>query len=203
MAKKIQRTLNYYQLGFQFSKSFSAPDGNFFREFFYLIKKITDSKDPDRYFHYKEKYIFIQDIISIPSEKVLQGKVRCVRKDVLPEMINTRTDIAKAIDAGEDEGLVETSHFVIKLDSNPNIIAFEVNQFGASFFDFIKYLERFGEKKGVLEMIHYNPVIRNELEKISKTINRCSSLIVKVSKENLPQVGKIAGKLFTSVSQLE
>jgi hypothetical protein len=37
-----------------------------------------------------------------PENKLIVGKLRCIRKDLLPEIMNTKTDEAKGIDAKED-----------------------------------------------------------------------------------------------------
>lgn len=116
MALKIElvdRVIHYYELEFDFQESFIPSDGNQFRELFQIIIQIAKTKEEIRYQPFGEKSIFIQDVKIDPVSKTVEGKLRCVRKDLLPEIMNTKTDEAKGIEVEDSEGLVETTHFVI------------------------------------------------------------------------------------------
>ncbi len=196
----ISRTIYYYELNFAFTKDFKPSDGNQFRELFNIIWNIARAKESIRYQIFGEKSIFIQDVVIEPTTKTITGKLRSIRKDLLPEIMNTTTDEARGIDAKEEEGLVETTHFLINYSSKNNKkLAIEYNQFGARIADFVMYLQSVGTAKNVLTTVGYRPIVRDELGKFIERINRCSDFVVKIHKDNLAQIQEFDGQLFSAI----
>ena len=116
--EKIKRTINYYHLQFDYLDDFNPDDGDQFREVFRIIISLAKTRAKIRYQEFGEKLIFIQDVKIEPVNKVIIGKLRCISKDLLPEIMNTTTDEARGIEAKDEEGLVETTHFAIDYSKN-------------------------------------------------------------------------------------
>ena len=199
--EKIKRTIHYYDLQFDFLDEFNPEDGDQYREIFKIIISLAKTRANIRYQVFGEKLIFIQDVNIEPVSKVIIGKLRCIRKDLLPEIMNTTTDEARGIDAKEEEGLVETTHFVIDYSKKRKKIAIEFNQFGAKIGDFIQYLQNIGIDKKALKLVGYTPIVKDELSKLKDKINRCSEFIVKVHKDNIEQIEKLDKKIYSALKK--
>lgn len=198
--KKIKRTIHYYELDFKFYDEFVAVDGDKFRELFRLIISLAKTRANIRYQNFGEKAIFIQDVKIEPVNKVVTGKLRCVRKDILPEIMNTLTDEAHGIEAKDEEGLVETTHFIIDFSQKSKKLAIEHNQFGAKIGDFALYLQTIGiSKKAVME-VGFAPIVKDELSKLKSRINRCSEFHVKVHKDNIDSIKSMDKSLFSALN---
>ncbi|WGQ14748.1 hypothetical protein [Sphingobacterium faecium] len=194
----VNKTIHYYDLDFNFLNTFRANDGDLFREFFQIIVSLSKTKAPIRYQLFGEKSIFIQDIKFLPHTKQISGKLRCIRTDVLPEIMNTKTDEARGIDALDEEGLVETTHFILDYSKKNKKIAIEYNQFGAKINDFVLYVQNIGVNKKVIKTVGYIPIIKNELSKYAKRINRTSEFIVKIHKDNIDAVKKVDSGIYSA-----
>jgi hypothetical protein len=195
----VKRTIHYYELEFDFNENFVPEDGNQFRELFKIIIQLAKTRAKIRYQKIGEKAVFIQDVKIEPDNKVIIGKLRSVRKDILPEIMNTETDEARGIEAKAEEGLVETVHFVIDYSKKKKKLAFEYNQFGAKITDFIYYLNVIGISKEATQSIGYNPIVKDELSKMKDRINRCSEFFVKIHKDNIEQIKGMDKKLYSSL----
>ncbi|MFT7546035.1 MAG: hypothetical protein ACI8YO_002826, partial [Gammaproteobacteria bacterium] len=173
MIKKIERTVHFYQLEFKFHKDFNPEDGDRYAEMFAMLIQLAKSRAKIRYQQFGERAIFIHGVKVDSDNSLILGKLRCVRKDLLPEIMNTNTDVARGIDAKEEEGLLETTHFIIDYSkiSRP-VLSLEHNQFGAKIGDFVLYLKNIGQSKKALDEVGYAPVVRDELSKLKDRINR-------------------------------
>lgn len=198
--EKIKRTIHYYDLNFDYYDEFKASDGDKFRELFQLIYTLAKSRANIRYQNFGEKAIFIQDVKIEPVNKVITGKLRCIRKDILPEIMNTITDEAHGIDAKDEEGLVETTHFIIDYSKRTKKLAIEHNQFGAKIGDFALYLQGIGVNKKAVKEVGYLPVVKDELSKLQSRINRCSEFHVKVHKDNIDKIKSMDKSIFTALN---
>jgi Txe/YoeB family toxin of Txe-Axe toxin-antitoxin module len=196
---RIEKTVHYYLLDFKFNIDFKPNDGDSFREIFRIIVALSTKKSTIRYQRFGEKSIFIQDIKFIPNDKQILGKLRCVRTDLLPEIMNTKTDEARGIEALEEEGLVETTHFVIDYSKKNKILAIEYNQFGAKITDFVQYIQNIGTAKKAISVLGYTPIIKNELSQYSRRINRTSEFIVKIHKDNVEKIKNLDTGLYTAL----
>lgn len=195
---RIPKTIHYYILDIKFIDTFKPKDGDMFREIFNIIVSLSKTKAPIRYQRFGEKSIFIQDIKFVPKDKQIFGKLRCVRTDLLPEIMNTKTDKARGIDALEEEGLVETTHFILDYSKKEKKIAIEYNQFGAKINDFSLYIQNIGISEKALKSITYIPIVKNDLSKYVDRINRTSELVVKVHKDNLEAIKSVDLGLYSA-----
>lgn len=196
---KIKRTINFYELDFKYQDSFNPSDGDQFRELFSIITKLAKTRAKIRYQKFGEKAIFVQNVKFEPTTKTIVGLIRCVRKDILPEIMNTNTDEAKGIEAAEEEGLVETTHFIIDHSGKIKKLAIEYNQFGARINDFISYIQNIGVHHKAIKTAGFRPVVKDELSSIKERINRCSEFIVKVHKDNIEEIQTIDNNLYSAL----
>lgn len=168
-----------------------------FQNLFGEVVKLVKAKDPSRYQYTSEKALFINDIIfdPQPQRSVVKGKLLCVRKDIFPEIINTETDITRPIDALEQEGVVETTHFIIFEKNNNKTnkvsICLESNLFGAKINDFIFYITRLGVQLKIIEAASFMPITRNTLTKMKKKIGGISKITIRVREDNIPILNNI------------
>ncbi|MBL1411100.1 hypothetical protein [Sphingobacterium faecale] len=194
----VDKTIHYYLLNFKFTDNFKPKDGDSFREIFEIIVSLSKTKADIRYQRFGEKSIFIQDIKFVPKDRQIFGKLRCVRTDLLPEIMNTKTDKARGIDALEEEGLVETTHFILDYSKKEKKIAIEYNQFGAKINDFSLYIQNIGITKKAIKSVDYVPIIKNELSKYLNRINRTSEFVVKIHKDNIEAVKNVDNGLYSA-----
>lgn len=197
--EKIKRTIHFYELKFDFLEDFMPEDGDQFREIFRIIISLAKTRANIRYQEFGEKSIFIQDVKIEPNNKLVIGKLRCVRTDILPEIMNKNTDEARGIEAKEEEGLVETTHFVIDYSRKTKKLAIEHNQFGAKITDFIHYLQNIGVSKKALKTVGFTPIVKDELSKLHDRIRRCSEFVVKVHKDNIEEIKKLDDKIYSAL----
>ena len=199
MNQKVKRTINYYELDFKFETTFNPQDGDQFKMFFSIITSLAKTRAAIRYQKFGEKLIFFQDLKFEANGRLIVGKIRCIRKDVFPEIMNTKTDVAKGIDAAEEEGLVETTHFVIDQSKKTKKLALEHNQFGAKITDFINYVIGIGKDKKILRTAGSRPLVHNELKEYKNRINRCSEFVVKVHKDNVEKLKSVDTGLYSAL----
>lgn len=186
MAKKIQRVdrvVNYYQLNFRFIEEEN------FNTFFKVLTSLAKTRAKIRYQLFGDKYVFIQGIEN--KDGLLKAKMRCVRMDLLPELMNMTTDETKEIDAKEKEGVVETTHFIIDYRKDKIVLSLEYNHYGSKINDLVNYIQRIGVHKGIIENVGYAPIVKNELKKMKERVNRFSEFVVKVHKDNVPKIKKM------------
>lgn len=196
---KIKRTIHYYYLNFEFLEDFKPDEDDKFHEIFKIIIELAQTRASIRYQTYGEKSIFIQDIKFDPNIKVITGKLRCIRKDLLPEIMNTTTDETRGIEAKEEEGLLETTHFVINYSKSKKKLAIEYNQFGAKINDFINYIQTIGINKKAIKTIGYLPIVKDELSKLQERIKKCSEFTVKVHKNNISKIKSLDNKVYSAL----
>ncbi|WP_035677607.1 hypothetical protein [Flavobacterium limnosediminis] len=189
---KVKRVINYYELEFKFREN------NNFNDLFETITTLANTRAKIRYQKYGDKLVFIQGIEN--SENFLKAKMRCVRKDLLPELMNTKTDETKEIEAEEEEGLVETTHFIIDYRNNKIILALEYNHYGSKINDLIHYIQKIGIHKEILDNVGFKAIVKDDLEKFKERINRFSEFVVKVHKDNLAQIKKMDEKIWSSLN---
>ena len=139
---KVKRVINYYQLDFRFIDKYT------FQDLFNTITVLGKTRAKIRYQRFGDKFVFIQGIQN--ENKFLKAKMRCVRKDLLPELMNTNTDETKGIDAKEEEGLVETTHFIIDYRRDKIILGIEYNHYGSKITDLVNYIQRIGVSKNMI-----------------------------------------------------
>ena len=191
------RKIYFYELKIEYLDEFQPNDNDQFREFFSIITRLASKKDPTRYQIIGDKILFIQDIKFVPNEKKIKGKLRCIRKDILPEIINMENDKTKGIHVEDEEGIVETSHFVIDYARKTKIVALEYNQFGARVNDFIFYCNNIGTNCKMTSSFDAIIITKDNLAKVKEKINACSELTIRVQNSNLGEIENFDKQVFS------
>ena len=197
--KSIKRTLYYYELKLHYYDDFNPDDGDKVAELFTQVMHVVKKRLKNRYQVYGERIVMMQAIAFDRPSKSLSGKLRCVRKDVLPEMMNTDTDVAKGLDAADNEGLVETTHFHLDYSKRNPILCIEHNQFGSKVGDFLLYVRTLGNDRKCLLDVEYVPIVRDELKEYKRRMGEISEFVVKVHKDNIHKIEQLDDSLFSAL----
>ncbi|MCQ4034855.1 hypothetical protein [Kaistella montana] len=193
----VERTINYFELKPTLSKEGSTSD---FTAVFKKIIALSRTKSRERFVMNNDKLLYLTDIKFDNTLKRISGKLLNIRMDGFPELMNTKDDAIRDITAAEEEGIIETSHFILSLAKKPMILSLEFNQYGPRINDFIFYLEHFIFKEGVSAKIEYNPFVRDDLENYKKRIHRVSSVVAKVHKDDVKRVNEYDKDLFDAIA---
>lgn len=203
----FERTIHYHEIHADFLTTFkpaNVTDNDQFKGLFSLIAHLAQTKDNLRYQRINESLIFMQDVEFHKTDKIIYGKLRSVRMDVFPEIMDIKTDIAKGIEAKETEGIVETTHFIINYSKKVKRIAIEHNQAGAKIVEFIRYCEIVGLTKGAIRSIAYIPIAAGkELVKFKERIGAVSNLLIRVHKDNIPVIAGMDKSLHSSIKLIK
>lgn len=120
--------------------------------------------------------------------------------DSFPELMDVAEDIVKDIVKGEDDGVVESTHFMIKYTKKSVTIAMEFNQFGAKINELKWYVDHFLKKLEFDCILQYKPIVQDDIGTFFDRINRCSSLTMKVHKDNVRRVQEVSPELFSAAN---
>lgn len=188
----IKRDINYYQLNFIFTEK------NDLKIFFETITRLATTRAKIRYQRFGDKFIFIQGFKN--QDGIINAKVRCIRLDLFPEIINMVTDDIKEIEGGEFDGIVETTHILIDYRKPKTFMSIEYNHQGAKINDIIGYIQRIGINQNILENVGYVAIVNSDLERLKNRMKRISEFTMKIHKDNLPRLKKMDGNLFQSAA---
>lgn len=198
--KKVKRTINYFNIVPLFNDGQQLSD---FIDLFSEINNLSHTKDKDRFVINREKRLYITNLSFNENQKRISGKVLNIRMDSFPELMNTSDDKIRDIEATDDEGIIETAHFILSYLNDSLVLSFEFNQFGPRISDFIYYLESISYRFDVLAKIEYQPFVRDELDSYKKRINRVSSVIAKVHKDDVKRINEFDSELFDAFETAE
>lgn len=196
-----KRVVHFFNFGLQFK---GAPDNEQpFKDFFNQFALLSKSKDERRYQAIGGKLLFVQDVVFINHEKLIRGKLRAVRTDEVPELLNMDTDTTREIDRAEKEGIVETVHFVVSYRNRMKRIAIEYHLSGAKAHEFKSYLLRIGEIAG-LEAVYMERIVNNNmLDEVERRMGRIGQIHMRVPKDNLGQLKKLEGNVASFFQQAQ
>ena len=210
--QNTRRLIHYYELigelhpEFRPSSRYSTP----FQALLSKINRLAANRSSDRYQQFGDKELFINEQVFANEARlnIIKGKLLSVRRDFFPEIIDTTTDnLRDIITSLESDGVVETSHFLIKERdrnrTNTIKLALEYNQFGARVNDLRFYLEAIGRQYQIFNKIEFRPLIANELRDVANRIGEVSKITVRVHKDNLQYLSTIENNLFGSLKAIE
>ncbi len=195
----IDRIVHYYDLDLYFKPEFNPASGKKTLELFKKIIDLAKSKSPERYQTYGEKAIFIQEVEFESATNLMTGKLRCIRKNILPEIMDMDTDELRELEAKDSEGLLETSHFIISLKNNTPLIALEYNQFGGRINDIVNYLRRIGLDNAILLDAKSVSIVKDELAIIRQRIAKCSEFYIRVHRDNIPEIEAMDNMMYSTI----
>ncbi|WP_157209244.1 hypothetical protein [Mariniflexile maritimum] len=198
--KKVNRTINYFNIVPLFNDGQKLSD---FIDIFSEINSLSNTKDKDRFVINKEKRLYVTSLSFNENQKRISGKILNIRMDSFPELMNTSDDKIRDIEADDDEGIIETAHFILSYLNDSLVLSFEFNQFGPRISDFIYCIERISYRLDVLSKIEYQPFVRDELDSYKKRINRVSSVIAKVHKDDVKRINEFDSELFDAFDTAE
>jgi hypothetical protein len=199
MAEKKDRIINYFDI----APKYLASTTETIIDLFTKINQLKIDKDPARFEQYGDKYIYITDIVINKTTKQIDGKVLHIRKDAFPELMDISDDKIRDVEATNNEGIVEKTHFILSYKKKEMTLSFEHNQYGARISDFTFYLEQKGLKNGILDKILYNPISRDNLTSVRKRIKNISYIVAKVHKDNIKRIKEYDEDLFSALKTVE
>jgi hypothetical protein len=197
---KVDRTINYFQLD---PILFEGKD---FSDFFLVFQDITNlskTMSEDRFVVNNGKQLYITSLSFNENQKRVSGKLLNLRMDSFPELMKKADDKIRDIEADDDEGIIETSHFIFSYSKEQLILSFEFNQYGPRITDFVAYLENMLMRSSTLSKINYTPLVRDELSMYKNRMNRVSSVIAKVHKNDIKRINEFDEELFDAFETAE
>lgn len=197
---KVKRTINYFQID---PFLFEDKDYNDFIDVFQEINRLSTTKDTDRFVNSNDKNLYITGLSFNENQKRISGKLLNIRMDSFPELMKTSDDKIRDIEADDDEGIIETSHFILSYLNEKLILSFEYNQYGPRISDYVCYLENISMRLSVLTKIQYIPLVRDELSMYKNRMNRVSSVIARVHKANIKRINEFDEELFDAFATTE
>ncbi|NVO84484.1 DUF6731 family protein [Hymenobacter terrestris] len=191
------RTIHYYDITFSF-KDDSLPYEHFV-ELFKQVVKMSEDRADDRYVKSIDKRLFIQGIRFVGKDKQIHGQLRAVRLDISPEILNMKTDQARDIEMAEEEGIVETTHFVLDYRKKRHRIGIEYNVAGAKAHELALYLEKVGAKAGLLK-VHLSPILSDDsLRDFQRRVGALKALEISVPADSIGRIKKYSPGLASSI----
>ncbi len=210
---KINRAIHFYELLVKPEDTYKLESAKYDTYIMALLSKITvlvANKNAVRYQKLGDKDVFINEMNfddKTPGKRIIRGKLLSIRKDFFPMLHDTNTDLARDIKALAEEGIVETTHFIIqeKRDNKTNkcILCLEYNQYGARINDLRYYLEVLGKHVGVVENVAHIPLVTKSLGKYKSRIGEVSKIILKLHKDNIPAIEKLDKKVFQGMDYIK
>lgn len=198
MANK-DRIINYFEIIPEYFENTEETIIDLFKK----INQLRIDKEPSRLEHYGDKYIYITDISIDDSSNQVEGKVLHIRKDAFPELMDITDDKIRDVEATNDEGIVEKTHFLLSFKNKVMTLSFEHNQYGARISDFLFYLGHKGMIYSVSNNIKCNPISRDNLQDVRQRIKNISYIVAKVHKDNIKRLKDIDDDIFSAFNTVE
>lgn len=192
----VKRTINYFELTPILNDGMSTSD---FTAVFNQIISLSKTKSSERFVINNEKQLYLTEIKFDSTLKRISGKLLNIRMEDFPELMNTADDAIRDIEAKDEEGIIETSHFILSYSKDPLVLSLEFNQYGPKINDFVYYLEHFLNKAAVSSKVNAKAFVRDDLDKYKRRINRVSSVIAKVHKDNIKRINEFDKDLFDAI----
>ena len=204
--KDIKRKVHYHELRFEFNEAIDnskAINKDPFNAFFSMIAKMASDKDGTRYQEVMDAKVFMQDIIFDKDGSTISGKLRYVKMDVFPQLIDVVTDEITNIEARENQGIVETTHFIIGISKTVKYLALEYNHDGAKIAEFLSYCEKIGTVKGVINNVNFTTLVRDEISTFENRMGFITAFSMRVHKNYIPQIESISPDAVTGLKMIE
>lgn len=178
----------YYELNFGFNS------GENLTTFFDALTILSATKAEIRYQYFGERYIYIQGVNN--DSNIIKGKLRSIRKDIFPQLIDMSSDEVTDLDDRGNDGIMDTSHFIIDFRRQSTILALEYNHSGAKIDDFVKYMEKIGIAKSIIKKLGYQFLTDENLIDLESRINRISEFSLKIHKNNFDLIRDMDGDIL-------
>ncbi|PIF62125.1 hypothetical protein [Flavobacterium sp. 11] len=184
----IKTKIYYYELNFVFKT------GENLSTFFDTLTNLSVTRARIRYQYFGERYVFIQGVSN--GGNIIQGKLRSIRDDIFPQLINMTNDEVTDLEDRGSDGIMDTSHFIIDFRRNKTILALEYNHSGAKIDDFVKYIEKIGISKELITKLGFQFLTEESFEDLESRINRISEFSLKIHKDNFEEIRGMDGNIL-------
>lgn len=198
----VERTIHFYQLIFSFDTD--RPDVQYDNvvKVFKDIVALAKAKDSKRYQPMNDKFIFINNIDFVPADRYIKGKLLSIRKDLMPELMDMNNDEISNIDASDEQGIVETNHFIIYYGGKQVYLALEFNRPGAQVQDLLYYIKSVPKSSVKLQVVDKLPIVRDDIDEIKRRIKNVSSVSLQLHKSNEAVVKEFPGNTASALNAL-
>lgn len=186
--ENIKTKVYYYELKFDFKK------GESLTTFFDTLTNLSVTRARIRYQYFGERYIYIQGVSN--DRNIIMGKLRSIRDDIFPQLINMTNDEVTDLEDRGSDGIMDTSHFIIDFRKRTTILALEYNHSGAKIDDFVKYIEKIGVSKEIIHKLGYQFLTDENLADLENRINRISEFSLKIHKNNVDAIRGMDGDIL-------
>lgn len=186
--ENIKTKIYYYELNFDFKS------GESLSTFFDALTNLSATRARIRYQYFGERYIFIQGVNN--EENIIKGKLRSIRDDIFPQIINMTSDEVTDLEDRGSDGIMDTSHFIIDFRRNSTILALEYNHSGAKIDDFVRYIEKIGISKNLINKLGFQFVTEEDFRDLENRINRISEFSLKIHKDNFESIRGMDGNIL-------
>lgn len=120
-----KRTINYYDFKFKYYADIESPFA--YQELLKYISDLSKNQDPTRVISNSKGKLFTSGFRYIPLKKQVRGKLYFVREDVFPQIIKLSDETIRDFQIDAEEGMLETTHFIIDYSTSVPKIALEYN----------------------------------------------------------------------------
>lgn len=191
------RTINYFEIEYQLNDKKSIRD---YFSIFDLISERNQKKDKSRILKNGNKSLNLFVTNSDADKKMAFGKIVDIRMDAFPELIKTSDDKVRDIEVDEDEGILESSHFVLSVKGDRLILSLEHNQYGPRISDFYYIANHYLFSNEILKSHTIHPLTNDTKIEYADRIDRVSYLIAKVHKDNIKRIENVDKGLFSAMA---
>lgn len=199
---RVKRIIHFYELIFSFDTDSPSKKHDNIKAVFSDIVALAKARDKSRYQSMNDKFLFINDITFVPTDKYIKGKLLSIRTDLMPELMNMSNDEISNITAKAEEGIVETNHFIVYYGGRRVYLALEYNQPGAKIQDFVYYVSSIPKRTVKLQSVDKLNVVRDNIDEMKRRIKDISALNVRLHKENQEVVKEFDDNTATAMRSL-
>lgn len=193
------RTVYYYNLEFKYYVDYEPKSAFGYMDIFKHISDVNKARDESRIIKHRNGRLFSSGFRYYASDKRLTGKLFYVREDVFPEIIKLSNEEIRDFQLDIDEGMLETTHFVLDYSKSIPLLAIEYNHHGARITDLEYYLKKFGRSERIATNCDVTMIVQDRLKDISRRINRLQKLQVRVHRDNIARIKSASSELGSAL----
>jgi hypothetical protein len=197
--KKVSRTIHYYHLPVEPRPDDFVTHNDLFMRALTKCIQLTNARSDARFVKSADgSSITIREVTWDTVSRRFKGKMSAVRGE-FPELLDKGRDVVRDIDANEDEGVVEVSHFMLDLNGQYPTIALEYNHYGPKIQHFNHFVCKMAELVNHRVNIGTIFVVRDTLQTYLDRMSRCARFVVSVHEDNIARVREIDEGIATAL----
>lgn len=204
-----KRNVNYYELFHSFDSRHTTRDIliHCFQKAQELLKvspkKLDYSSGLNDTFHIR---VGNQRDITLKTLK-LYGLAKVSKKDQFNDTWDPDTQVVKSLGdgAGDNEGVLEETHFVIDFRFSKPLIAIETTQSGIKIGSLLSYLNWWGRKNTKNENLHFGclPIMGRSSDEFLEAVKEIATFQIKVKRQNIPYIKNSDEQLGTMLENAQ